>query len=98
MEENMQHFWHIVLYYFNKGKNTTETHKKICAAYGEGAVTYRMCQKQFEKFRARDFPLDHVPRLGKPFEVDSNQIETLIENNQHYTMLEIADIIKYLNQ
>ena len=39
MEENMQHFWHIMLYSFKKGKNTTEMQKKICAVYGEGAVT-----------------------------------------------------------
>ena len=36
--EEKQHFWHIMLYYFMKGKNATETHKKICAVYGEGAV------------------------------------------------------------
>ena len=57
-------------------------------------MTGQTCQKQFEKFRARDFPLDHVPRLGKPFEVDSNQIETLIENNQCYITQEIANIFK----
>ena len=39
MEENKQHFRHIMLYYFKKGKNTTETQKKVCAVYGEGAVT-----------------------------------------------------------
>ena len=50
IEENMQHFWHIMLYYFKEGKNTTETQKKICAVYGEGAVTDRMCQKGFVKF------------------------------------------------
>ena len=38
MEENMQHFWRILLYYFNKGKNTTEMQKMICAVFGEGAV------------------------------------------------------------
>ena len=43
-EENI-HFWHNMLYYFKKGENTTETQKKICAEYGEGAVTDRMCQK-----------------------------------------------------
>ena len=36
--------------YFKKGKNTTETQKKICAVCGEGAVTDGMCQKQFAKF------------------------------------------------
>ena len=45
-----QHFWHIILYYFKKGKNATEKQKKICAVYGEGAVTDRMCQKWFVKF------------------------------------------------
>ena len=55
MEENnallIQHityttyFWCIVLYYCKKGKNATETQKKICAVYGEGSVTDRTCQK-----------------------------------------------------
>ena len=49
MEENT-HFWCIMLYYFKKVKNTTETQKTICAVYGEGAVTDRMCQKWFVKF------------------------------------------------
>ena len=43
MEENMQYFWHTIFYYFRKGKNATETQKKkkrkICAVYGESAVT-----------------------------------------------------------
>ena len=68
--------------------------KKICAVYGEGAVTDWMCQKRFAKFRAGDFSLDNAPWLGRPAEVESNQIETLIENNQHYTMWEIAEILK----
>ena len=49
MKENMQHFWHIMLYYFKKGKNATETQKKICVVYGEGAATDQMCQKWFVK-------------------------------------------------
>ena len=43
MEEKRQYFQHIVLYYFKKGKNATETQKKICAVYGEGAVTDQTC-------------------------------------------------------
>ena len=66
----------------------------ICAVYGEGAVTDRMCQKWFAKFRAGDFSLDNAPWSGRPVEVDRNQFETIIENNQCYTMREIADILK----
>ena len=43
-----QHFWRVMLYYFKKGKNATEMQKKVCAVYGEGAVTDGMCQKRFD--------------------------------------------------
>ena len=36
----------------------------------------------------------HAPWLVRPVEVDSDQIETLIENNQHYTTQKIADVLK----
>ena len=45
MEEDKQHFWHIMLYYLKKGKNTTEMQIKIFALYGEGAVIDWTCQK-----------------------------------------------------
>ena len=50
--------------------------------YGEGALIDRTCQKWFVKFCAGDFSLDDVPRSGRPVEVDSDQTETLIENNR----------------
>ena len=81
-------------YHFKKGKNTTEMQQKICAACGEGAVTDQMCQKWFEKFRAKDFLLDDAPQLGRSGEVDGDQIKTFIENNQRYTTRERADILK----
>ena len=39
MEEDMQHFWCIMLYYFKKDKNTTETKKDLRNICREGAVT-----------------------------------------------------------
>ena len=53
--------------------------------YGEGAVTDQVCQKWFAKFCAGDFLLDDASWLGRPVEVDKDQIETIIKNNQHYT-------------
>ena len=50
MEEDMQYFQHIMLY-FKTGKKATEMHKKIiCAVYGEGVVTDQTCQKWYVKF------------------------------------------------
>ena len=45
-------------YYFKKGKNAAETQKKICAVFGEGAVTDQTCQKWFAKFHVGDFSMD----------------------------------------
>ena len=94
MEENMQHFCHVLLYYFKRGKNESEMPKMICAVYGEGAVTDQMCQKWFVKFHAGDFSLDDAPRSRRPVEVDSNQIKTLIENNGCSVTWGIANILK----
>ena len=75
----MQHFLHIMLYYFKKGQTSTEMQKtkKICAVCGEGAVTDRKCQKWFVKCCARDFSLDDAPQSVRPVEDDCNQIETV---------------------
>ena len=43
MKEDIQHFQSIILYYFKKGKNTTDMQEMICAVYGEGAVTDQTC-------------------------------------------------------
>ena len=58
--------------------------------YGEVAVTDQMCQKRFVKFQAGNFLL-HIQR---PPEVDSDQVKTVIENNEWCTMWEIANILK----
>ena len=65
-----------MLYYFKKSKNATQTEKKVCAVYGEGAVIDPMCQKWFAKFHAGDFWLHGALWSGRPDEVDSDQIET----------------------
>ena len=76
MEENTQHFHHIILYYLKKGKNTTEMQKKVCAESGEGAVTNQMCQTWFVKLHDGDFSLDDAPQLDRPGEVHIDQTET----------------------
>ena len=53
-----------------------------------------MYEKWLVKFHAGDFSLENAPWLGKVVEVDSYQIKMLIENNQHYTMWEITNILK----
>ena len=53
-----------------------------------------MCQKWFAKFHAGGFLLDDITQLGRPVEVDSDQIETLIKNSQRSVFQEITDMLK----
>ena len=57
-------------------------------------MTDPMCQKRCAKFRAGDFSLDEGPQSGRPGEVDSDPIETVIENNQSSTPWETAGILR----
>ena len=83
MEENMQHFWHIILCYFKKGRNIAETQKDVCSVWRRCCDGSKV-SKWFAKFRAGDFSLDNAPQSGRPVEVDSSQMEALIENNRCY--------------
>ena len=95
MEGKKQHIWHIMLYYFKKGKNATEAHtKNICAVYEEVVVTEWIRQKRVVKFHARTFSLHPFIWLDRSVEVNSDEIKTLTENNQSCTMWRIAKILK----
>ena len=85
--------WYFIV---SRKEKTTETQKKkmICAVYGEGAVTDQIYQMWFAKFCSEDFLLDNALWSGRWVEVDSDQIQTLIEDNQSYTTQEIANILK----
>ena len=49
-----------MLYYFEKGKNTTEMHKSLVQCM-EKVLTDGTCQKWLSKFCAGDFLLDDTP-------------------------------------
>jgi len=50
MESEKQHFWHILLFYYRKGKNSVQARKKLSDVYGENVLTERQCQNWFAKF------------------------------------------------
>ena len=73
-----------MLYYLKKGRTQLKHRKGFVQRVeklGDGSnVSEVVCA-----VRAGDFSLDDAPRSGGPAHVDSDQIETLIENNQRST-------------
>ena len=78
MECKNEHFRHIFLFYFCKGKNTTQAVKKLRDVYGKEALKDRQCRNWFDKSRSGDFSLKDKQRSGWPNEFDDNQIKATI--------------------
>ena len=66
------HFRHILLYYFQKGKNAVQVRKKL--------NEYR-----FPRFHSENFDLKDASRSGSSTEVDDDKIIAMIENNRRST-------------
>ena len=81
MECENEHFRHILLFYFRKGKNTAQAAKKLRDVDGEETLKERQCRNWFDKFRSGDFSLKNEPRSGRPNEVDDDQIKAIIESS-----------------
>ena len=98
MEENTQHFWHIMLSYFKKSKNATETQKIRFMQYIGKVLWLIKCIKSGLQSSVLEISHWTMLQLGTRVEVDSDQIKLLIVNSQCYTTWEIANISKYPNQ
>ena len=74
MEIQDGNFWHILLYYFRKGKNAVQARKTLYDVYGEKSLKERQCQNWSARFRFWDFHPKDAPRSGCPTEVDDDKI------------------------
>ena len=94
MDCKNEHFRHILLFYFRKGKNTAQAAKKLRDLYGEEALKDRQCRNLFDKFCFGDFSLIDEQRSDQSNEVDDLQIKAIIESDRHVTVREIEKMLK----
>ena len=59
-----EHFRHILLFYFRKGKNAAQGTKKLCDVYCEEALKDRQCRNWFDKFRSGNFLFKNEQHSG----------------------------------
>ena len=97
MESNKQHFRHILLFYYRKGKNAVQARKKLTDVYGEDVLTVRQCQNWFAKFRSGNFDVEDAPRSGRPVEADKDTIKALVDANRRITTREIGERLNLSN-
>ncbi|GFT87786.1 histone-lysine N-methyltransferase SETMAR [Trichonephila clavipes] len=85
MDSDKQHFRHILLFYYRKGKSDVQASNKLTDVYGEGVLTVRQCQNWFAKFRYGNFDVEDAPRSGRPVEADKDAIKALVDANRRIT-------------
>ena len=78
MEENTQHFQYIMLYYFKKGKNTTETHthKRFVQCMEKVLWLIEHVKSGLQSFVLEISCWTMLHKLGKLVEVNNDQNET----------------------
>ena len=83
-----------MFYYLKEGRNATEMQKRFVQCMEQVLWLIERFQMVC-KVLCWGFLFGWCStQLGRPVEVDSDQIKTLIVNNQCYTTWEIADILK----
>lgn len=93
MSEISEEIRYIMLFYYKKGKSGAKTHRKICAVYGEDALSERTVQHWFTRFRSGNFDVKDATRTGRPLTEKADEILELIEIDRHATCEDIADAL-----
>ncbi|XP_047344507.1 histone-lysine N-methyltransferase SETMAR-like [Vespa velutina] len=90
MDSNKQHFRHIFLFYYRKGKNAVQARKKLIEVYEEDVYVSARTGLQ-------NFDVEDAPRSGRPVEADKDTIKALVDANRRITTREIDERLNLLN-
>ena len=90
MEIPQGHFRHILLFYFRKGKNAAQGHRKLWDFHGDECLSERQCQNWFARFRSGNFDVKDESRPGRPIHEKVDEILKKIEVDRHISSRDIA--------
>ena len=90
MEIPEGHFRHILLFYFWKGKNAVQTHRKLCGVYGDEYLIEHQYQNRFARFRSGNFDVNDELRPGWPIVEKVDEILLKIEGDRPISSHDIA--------
>ena len=80
------HLGHCMLNELNQGKNATQAANAICSVYGNDAVSVQTYQYWFARFRLED-----KKGSGRPPELITDELETLVEEDPRQSSRELAN-------
>ena len=79
-----------LLYEFKLGTSASSAFRKLCTAFGEGAVSERTAQNWFQKFRSGNETLEDELRAGRSISLHNGNLKAAIESDSCLTCHELA--------
>uniref|UniRef100_A0A5S6QI01 HTH_48 domain-containing protein n=1 Tax=Trichuris muris TaxID=70415 RepID=A0A5S6QI01_TRIMR len=81
----------VLLYEFKLGTTAAETARKINMAFGDGTLDERTAQRWFQKFRSGNESLEDNDRIGRPSDIDEDQLRATVEEDPRRSASDIAE-------
>ena len=79
-----------LLYEFKLGTSALSASRKLCTAFGEGAVSERTARNWFRKFRCGNETVVNEPRAGRLISLNNDDLKAAIESDSCLTSHELA--------
>ncbi|GFT58632.1 histone-lysine N-methyltransferase SETMAR [Trichonephila clavipes] len=94
MEVNKEKIRNILQFFFDKGKNASQTAEILNGFYGVDTVTANNVQIWFRRFRSGIFDVKDAPRTGMPVVKNVDKITEIIEVDLHVSSCSINQELK----
>lgn len=69
----------------NLGSNASEVYRKICVAFGDGAIKERNSRNCFQRFALSDDTLEDAPKSSRPLSLNDEVLRSGTETNSKLT-------------
>ena len=79
-----------ILYDFRSGLGASQSHDRLCKAFGENVVSRSTVFKWYARFKDGDLSIKDEPRSGRPSEANLDELRSLVEANPRQSVRQLA--------
>ncbi|GFW37999.1 histone-lysine N-methyltransferase SETMAR [Trichonephila clavipes] len=91
---NKENIWYILQFFFDKGKNASQTAEIVNGVYSADTVTTNYVQFWFRRFRSGIFDVKDAPRTCWPVVENVDKISEIIEVDRHVSSRSLFQELK----
>ena len=81
----------VMLFLYDSGLNGIQCAEKICSVYGTNAITTKVCQKWFSRFKEGARSVEELTRSRRPSDNIDDQLWALAGEDPKLTVCELSN-------